>query len=247
MVSGVKAGPAGAAAGRRCAAALKPEGRPRTLKRRVPPPGTRQPPRDERRSRLLLLVLGRAAAGRAHAASRPASSQATGDIMPSLAAGGISRGRWPGPHLRAGRRRSSAVPRPAAVAPRAAGPRSAGQCPAERRRCQRGDRGREELTRRGAQPGAEPQRAELGVGQQRIGDLPGTVDAGHGPLPVPGAAVSRPLPGEPLQIGCWLVFLTLTSIELMGSSSRMRGSAETKTWLAWARQRSYASRLRLSI
>ena len=81
MVSGVKAGPAGAAAGRRCAAALRPEGRPRTLKRRVPPPGTRQPSEDERRSRLL--VLGRAAAGRAHAASRPAaSSQATGDIMP---------------------------------------------------------------------------------------------------------------------------------------------------------------------
>ena len=82
MVSGVKAGPAGAAAGRRCAAALRPEGRPRTLKRRVPPPGTRQPSEGERRSRLFL-VLGRAAAGRAHAASRPAaSSQATGDIMP---------------------------------------------------------------------------------------------------------------------------------------------------------------------
>src|SRR5689334_16256181 len=81
VVSGVKAGPAGAAAGRRCAAALRPEGRPRTLKRRVPPPGTRQPADDERRSRLLLVVLGRAAAGPAHAASRPAaSSQATGDI-----------------------------------------------------------------------------------------------------------------------------------------------------------------------
>ena len=81
VVSGVKAGPAGAAAGRRCAAALRPEGRPRTLKRRVPPPGTRQPSEGERRSRLL--VPGRAAAGRAHAASRPAaSSQATGDIMP---------------------------------------------------------------------------------------------------------------------------------------------------------------------
>jgi hypothetical protein len=81
VVSGVKAGSAGAAAGRRCAAALRPEGRPRTLERRVPPPGTRQPSEGERRSRLL--VRGRAAAGRAHAASRPAaSSQATGDIMP---------------------------------------------------------------------------------------------------------------------------------------------------------------------
>src|SRR6266702_7460502 len=80
-VSGVKAGPAGAVAGRRCAAALRPEGRPRTLARRAPPPGTRQPPGDERRSRLL--ALGRAAAGRAHAASRlAASSQATGGIMP---------------------------------------------------------------------------------------------------------------------------------------------------------------------
>lgn len=72
--------------------------------------------------------------------------------MRRLAAGGMSRGRWPGPHLRAGRRRSSAAPRPAAVAPRAAAPRSAGQCPLKRRRRQRGDRSREELTRRGAQP-----------------------------------------------------------------------------------------------
>ena len=109
VVSGVKAGPAGAAAGRRCAAALRPEGRPRTLARRVPPPGTRQPPEGERRSRLLL-VLGRAAARRAHAASLPAaaSSQATGDIMPQaecrrMVVVVLDPGGDPGPGGRPGR------------------------------------------------------------------------------------------------------------------------------------------------
>src|SRR6266700_4007381 len=52
------------AAAQRCAAALTPEGRPRTLARRVPRPTARQPYGEgERRRSRLLLVLGRAAAG----------------------------------------------------------------------------------------------------------------------------------------------------------------------------------------
>src|SRR6266567_3251963 len=65
----LKAGPGGAVASR-CAAALTLEGRPRTLARRVPRPRTRQPSgKGERRRSRLLRGLGRAAAGRAHAAS----------------------------------------------------------------------------------------------------------------------------------------------------------------------------------